>query len=103
LSGVRSIAFSSDGARLVLEPASSMASPTMAASSACAGGAPQLHLAELGDHLVAAELAVELARARQRLEVVGEDLPRSLVKAERALALRDHVLGDLPERGRQRI
>ncbi len=57
------------------------------------GGALQLHLAELGHHLVAPHLPVDLAGARQRLQVVGVELPRTLVQRERSFALRDHVLG----------
>jgi hypothetical protein len=61
------------------------------------GGALQLHLAELGDHLVAPKLRVDLAGARQRLQVVRMELPGSLVQTERAFPLRDHVLGQASE------
>ena len=57
----------------------------------------QLHLAELGDHLEAADLAVDLARSRERLEVVRVELPRALIKPERALAFGDDILDESGE------
>src|SRR5690606_37888810 len=54
----------------------------------------QLHLAELGDHLEASDLAVNLARSRQRLEVLGMQLPRELIETERAIALWNHILDE---------
>ena len=57
----------------------------------------ELHLAELGDHLEATDLAVHLACARQRLEVVGVELPRPLVETECAFPFGDHVLDERGE------
>ena len=54
----------------------------------------QLHLAELGDHLEATDLAVHFARARQCLEIVGMELPRALIEPERAFALWNHILDE---------
>ena len=78
-------------------PLSSMASPTIRGEVRRGRRAPQLHLAELGDHLEAADLAVHLARARERLEVVGMQLPGALIQTERAFALGDHVLDESRE------
>ncbi len=57
----------------------------------------QLHLAELRDHFEATDLRVDFARARQRLQVVGEELPRALIETERTLALGDHILDERSE------
>ena len=54
--------------------------------------APELHLAELGDHLEAPDLAIHFARARERLEVIRMELPGALIQPERAFTLGDHVL-----------
>ena len=56
--------------------------------------AAKLHLAELRDHLEAPDLAVHLARARQRLEVIRMKLPGSLIQPERAFTLGNHVLDE---------
>src|SRR6185503_9761461 len=61
------------------------------------GGTPQLHLTELGDHLEAADLAVHLARARQRLEVIRMELPCALIQTESAIALGNHILDERGE------
>ena len=82
------------GSALSFWPLSSIASPTICARFCAASGTTQLHLAELGDHLEATDLAVHLARARQCLEIVGMQLPRTLIQTERAFALGDHILDE---------
>ena len=59
-----------DGSALSFCPLSSIASPTICARF-CGGGLTQLHLAELGDHLEATDLAVHLARSRSALRLSG--------------------------------
>ena len=68
------------GSALSFCPLSSIASPTICARFCAASGRTQLHLAELGDHLEATDLAVHFARARQCLEIVGMQLPRTLIQ-----------------------